>query len=303
MAFRAFFLFFAVLALLAGCRRQAAPPEFSPLLFPPAPTAAPAPAARILLPSHLPLENSVRTEWGAPLEIASYTTNEEARAQIDHTDLALVSQEIIVEKTSSGLLLPLDDSLLPASYRPQVLFLHHYFDAQNRFSIPYAWSLLGVAFRRQALALPVKNWNAIFSSGKPLAFLPDNTLWVRLTSKIGLPSAPPTVTPDLADIQIGPMAALRSLPAEWTVALPVQGSYITLYSWVIPAGAAHPERARAALVSLFKPENLARFGTETPWGITQKTARSLLPAERAGDPLLYPADLGGYLDLCEFLRP
>ena len=301
MVFRAFFLLLAALPILAGCRRPASPTELSPTPVPS--VAASASPARVLLPDHLPLEDGVRADWGSPVEIVSYQTGDEARAQIDQSDLALVSQEIIAEKIASGVLSPIEDSLLPALHRPQNLFLHHYFDAQNRFSVPYAWSLLGVAYRHQALGAPVKNWKAIFSSGKPVAFLPENAQLLRLAAKIGLQPVPQTVAPDLADIQIGPVAALRRLPPEWTVALPAEGSYITLYSWVIPAGAKHSDHARAALVALFKPENLARFGTETHWGLTQKTARSLLPAEQAQDPLLYPPDPGRYLDLCNFLRP
>jgi spermidine/putrescine-binding protein len=295
-------LFFAVLALLAGCRRPASsstPP--APLPLPP--LAAPAPSARILLPDSIPLDNSVCAEWAGPVEVVSYRTNDEARSKIGQADLALVSQEIVAEMAASGGLLPLEDSLLSAPHRPQALFLHHYFDTQNRFSIPYAWSLLGAAFRREALPPAVKSWAAVFSSGKPIASLLEDPLFSRLTGKIGLQSVPQTVAPELADIQIGSIAALRHLPPEWTLVLPKEGSYITLYSWVIPTEAPHPEQARVALVALFKPENLARFGTETHWGITQKNARALLPAERAKHPLLYPSDLGGYLDLCEFLRP
>ncbi len=251
------------------------------------------------------------SKLGAEVTVETYATAEEALHKLSTSgasyNLALVSYRIVPALVADQKLAALP--LLPVQIQPAPKFLHHFFDRENKYSLPYAFSLTGLAMRKADVKVPVVQWKQLFSEPNyKLAALPEDEAFRNsLLSKAGLRGASlPSGAKDNGDeqpIQVNSVAVLKKKFAAqpgWQFVLPAEGSVIFLYCAVIPANVPQPERSNALLQTFFDPELVARLAEENNLGVTQPAAMKLLPPATLADGMIYPRN--DILDKCIFIR-
>ena len=115
-----------------------------------------------------PEEQRLFTEkTGIQLNITNYSSNEEllAKLQAGATgyDVAVPSDYMIEIMTKMGLLEKLDRSQLTHFTEIQTQFLKQPFDPANDYSVPYAWSMTGIAVNRDLYKGEIKGWKDLFT--------------------------------------------------------------------------------------------------------------------------------------------
>lgn len=269
---------------------------------------------RVLAPEGQ-LNDDIRKELSAKLGIEvsvdTFASDDEALKKLNDPsssyNVALVSYRIVSSLISNQKLAPLPQ--LANSLKPAPKYLHHFFDRDNAYSLPYAFSLAGIAVREDAIKKPPVQWAELFNDTfYKLTRLPDDAPFESsLLAKAGKRSATaPAKTADATDepIQVDSIANLKKKFATqpgWKFILPGEGSVIYLYTVVIPAnGQLPPDRESALITEIFNPEVTARIAEENYLGVTQPAAFKQLPAVSTADPLIYPRE--NILDRCIFVH-
>lgn len=263
-------------------------------------------AIRILAPAGQ-ISDGVRqelaTKLGLDVQIDTYSSNDEALQKLGAATasypLALVSYRIVPTLISGQKLAALP-TLVP-TLQPSPKYLHHFFDRDNKYALPYAFSLAGMAVRSADIKTPVNQWSHLFSEANwKQAQLPgDEGLTTSLLVKAGLRNSslatavPAAKEEGSSPIQVDSVACLKKRYATqpgWRFVLPGEGSVIFMYCAVIPANSPSPEKSVAVLNEFFHPEVTARLAEENYLGVTQPAAFKLLPAASTGDALIYPPE-------------
>jgi len=287
----------------------------------------------LLVPAgHAPawLIGELEAAIGAKVVVQTYETDNERDKLMQSSpsgyDLIGVADLGASDLIGQQKLLPLPADLAPLENQPEPEFLHHYYDSKNVYTWPYGFTLLGFASAAPASgaaapAIPaLRTWKEL--ENLPIS-LPDDgplraALWALAEGKpapaLNEPLPPgwqkatyetPTVTPEQPNKAwvdtISRLHPLLSRPNEhWEVALPPEGSLITLYQWAIPAATPQPQLAEAALKALVIPARAARIDVENDLAVTQTEARKLLSPAMAGDALIYPT--ARVMNQCRFVR-
>ena len=265
---------------------------------------------------------------GAKVVVQTYETDNERDKLMQSSpagyDLIGVADLGASDLIGQQKLLPLPADLAPLENQPEPEFLHHYYDSKNVYTWPYGFTLLGFASASAAPSAAttpaLRTWKDLENA--PVSLPEDGplraALWALAEGKpaptLNEPLPPgwqkaayetPTATPDqLGKVWVDTISRLHPLlsrPNEhWEVALPPEGSLITLYQWAIPAATPQPQLAEAALKALVVPARAARIDVENDLAATQAEARKLLAPAIAGDPLIYPTER--VLSQCRFVR-
>ncbi|PAW75563.1 MAG: hypothetical protein B9S32_17695 [Verrucomicrobia bacterium Tous-C9LFEB] len=289
----------------------------APAIVLPPPTIAPAKVTslRVLAPEGQisdGLRQDLATKMGIEVQIETYSGLEEAAKKLAAPApgyaLALVSYRLIPHLVSEQRLAPLP--ALPTIRQPAPKYLHHFYDRDNKYSLPYAFSLAGIAVRAADVKAPLSQWNQLFSEANyKVAHLPDDAaLESSLLAKAGLRNSSVGSSAAAGDgnspIQVDSIAHLKKkLAAQpgWRFVLPGEGSIIYMNCAVIPANSPAPEKSAVLLTEFFTPEIVARLAEENYLGVTQLAAYKLLAPASVGDSLIYPPER--ILDKCTFVRP
>ena len=302
---------FAVTARAQEITPESAPaPQSSPAPAPAAPTPAPAagkgPALRVLAPAdHMPawLQKQITTRTGANVALDPYKTDEEALQKAMKAapayDLVAVSDrvasELIRAQKLSPVTWPLNKDLVYNRYRG------HYFDQENHFTLAYAVSLSGYAYKIADFPKPPNGWDDVLGSADMagIYWRPDPSWRLALLRHAGKSAetndarltAPPAATARLVVDTIPELCRRFARDSRnWKIVLPNNGSIITLYQVAIPVGAEHPREALGAVQEIFTPRTMAALSMETLTAVTMPSAYKQLPAQFASHPLLYPSE-------------
>lgn len=261
------------------------------------------------------VRQDLATKLGIDVQVDTYTTADEAVKKLSTPPpapayaLALISYRIIPHLITDQRLAPIPN--LPVSRLPAPKYLHHFYDRDNKYSLPYAFSLAGIAVRAADVKTPLSQWNQLFSEAHyKVAHLPDDdALESSLLAKAGLrnssvaSTATATAGTGNEPIQVDSVANLKKKFATqpgWRFVLPGEGSIIFMHCAVIPANSPSLEKSAVAFTEFFSPEITSRLAEENYLGVTQPAAFKLLTPASTGDALIYPPDR--ILDKCLFVR-
>jgi spermidine/putrescine transport system substrate-binding protein len=97
---------------------------------------------------------SFEKETGIKINLNYYASNEELLVKMKATggkgyDLIIPSDYAVEILIKEGLLKPLDRSKLTFLDQLNPLLLHHYFDPDNRYSVPFSWEVYGYGIDRE----------------------------------------------------------------------------------------------------------------------------------------------------------
>jgi spermidine/putrescine-binding protein len=295
---------------LTACQRPAPDNDAKLTVTPPPPpqTETTMPAFRLLAPAgHFPtwFQEKLRERVGQRVEFDTYALLTEGRqkAETNSYDLFFVSDRLVPALRNArrlGSITP----LLPAPepfFSPQ--FLHHYFDADNIWTRPYAWTLTALLTTKETN--PPGSWADILSRRDipGLDLPPDPSLRAALEK---FRSTKTNYTPPTTTWRLGPIHELLKAKTEGeVVVLPAEGSVITLYLVAVPNEIKNPALVTRALNFLFDPETSARLANENLWNPTQPEIKKRLSSEHNNQTLLNleTSPQGKHaLDRCIFVR-
>lgn len=112
-------------------------------------------------------------ENGIKINISYYTTNEELLVNLKATrakgyDLIVPSDYAVKLLKENNLLKKIDKTKLNFLDKINPLFLNHFFDPENSYSVPYIWEILGIGINEDLFKKPSENasWSWIFTNPK-----------------------------------------------------------------------------------------------------------------------------------------
>jgi spermidine/putrescine transport system permease protein len=104
--------------------------------------------------------------YHARINMEIYDSNEamlaKLQAGVANYDIIVPSDYMVRILAKQNLLLPLDDSYLSNRVNLDPAMLHRPFDPQNTYSLPYAWTTVGIGYRKDKVSGPVESWDALW---------------------------------------------------------------------------------------------------------------------------------------------
>lgn len=266
-------------------------------------------------------------ETGVRVNYDTYASNEELVAKLQAGgsgyDVIFPSDYAVQQLSRQNLLKELRDSLIPNSKYLDPRFRHLAFDSANRFSIPFMWGTLGIAYNSKHIPRPPDSWNALFDStyrdriamlnshrdviacalkalnhsmnsvdsaelAAARTLLLKQKPWVRLYSTEGYRSA--LVSEEVWIALAWPGDILQA--AEENKALryivPGEGTNLWMDNMAIPQAAPHPETALRFIDFLLRPEIGLRLCRKIRYATPNLGAYHLLDTAEKANGTVYP---------------
>ncbi|MCG6215192.1 extracellular solute-binding protein [Vibrio furnissii] len=267
-------------------------------------------------------------ETGIKVIYSTYESNESMYAKLKTQgsgyDLVVPSTYFVSKMRKEGMLREIDKSKLSHFSDLDPNYLNKPFDPDNKYSIPYIWGATGIGINTDMLdKSSVKNWGDLWDAkweGQLMMMDDAREVFHIALSKLGyspnttdpkeieaayheLRKLMPNVLVFNSDFPANPyLAGEVSLGMLWNgsaymareegapieIIWPEQGTIFWMDSIAIPAGAKNVEAAHKMIDFLLRPENAAKIALEIGYPTPVKTAYSLLPAEFAHDPNVFP---------------
>lgn len=268
-------------------------------------------------------------ETGIKVLISNYSSNEEllAKLQAGATgyDVAVPSDYMVSIMAKSNLLEPLKRNALSHFGDLESTFLQKSFDPNNKFSVPYCWSVSGIAINRSRTKAKIASWKDVWATHElkgQISLLDDarETLGAMLKANgVSLNTTQPeeiakarqvlakyrshirAYTSEPLDIIVqGEVAVAHMYSTDALQArekahghidfvLPVEGGAMSIDNLVIPRGAKHLDAAHQFINFLVTAQANAEL-VRTVWGgpVVKGVAASL-PKELQSNKTLFPA--------------
>lgn len=271
---------------------------------------------------------------------SNYSSNEEllAKLQAGATgfDLAVPSDYMVSVMGKLGLVQELDKARVPNAKNVDPRFLKKPFDPDNKISLPYAWSITGIAVHRGLYKDPVTSWNAVFDNAAAkgrIAVLDDVREALGAALKLNGASLNATDPKDLGKAQATMLAAKKniktfnSMPADLLASdevmiaqmysgealtvgrdsgksiefvIPTEGAALSIDNVVLLKDAPHRDEAYALMDYFFDVAAAADFVARTLSGPVVSGVRERLPKEVQANTTLFPSD--EILAKCEMMQ-
>ncbi len=266
-------------------------------------------------------------ESGIKLNISNYSSSEELLAKVQMgssgIDVAVPSDYMVDIMTKMNLLDPLKAEQIPNKALISKQFLAQSYDKDNKFSLPYTWTTMGIAVNRSLYKGSLKSWKELFNNpdlkGK-FALLDDvretigaamiaNGASVNSTDPAELAKAKATLlnakknvkmfTSDTVDIlknkevvaaQAYSSDALQASAQNKDIEyfLPEEGGTIAIDNLVIIKGSKHPEAAHKLINFLISQEAELNKVQVIRGGPILKDTQAKLPKELQNNKGLFP---------------
>ncbi|MBT9253606.1 MAG: spermidine/putrescine ABC transporter substrate-binding protein [Brockia lithotrophica] len=280
-------------------------------------------------------------ETGIRVVYETFDSNEEMLAKLRQGgtsyDIAVPSDYAIQRLIREGLLLPIDHSRLPNLRHIDPRFLDLPFDPGNRYSVPYFWGTLGIAYRPDRVPIEIQSWRDLWSPelrGQVLLVDgPREVVGIGLQAlgyslndsdpahleeaKALLDSLVPNVKAIVGDeirvllaqdeasvgvIWSGDAKSVLEHNESFEYVIPKEGSNIWFDNFVIPKTARNVEGAYKFIDFFLDPEIAAQNAEYVGFATPNRGAFALLPEEVTSDERFYPPEdvlrrLEVYLDL------
>lgn len=274
-----------------------------------------------------------REATGVPVNMSLFATNDELFARLragnPGYDVIVPSNEFVTRMAQANMLQELDRSLIPnfANLSPE--FQDAPFDPGRRYSVPYTWLTLGIAYRKSAMpaGFVPDSWRYLFDSPQftqRIALLSEAADLIRLCAKYKGHSLNNIPDPMLAEIE---QMLIRQKPhvkafheddgqdllvaGEVDVVLeycgdiaqviaehgadeigwviPREGTLINQDCLCIPVGAPNVADAHAFINFLLDAEAGAAITEAIQYPTPNAAARALMPDSYKNDPVIFPS--------------
>ncbi|HLN64414.1 MAG TPA: spermidine/putrescine ABC transporter substrate-binding protein [Symbiobacteriaceae bacterium] len=267
------------------------------------------------------------TEYGVKINYDTYANNEEMASKLQagggQYDLAVPSTYMVESLAKQGLLQEIDQKLLPnmKNLDPQFLNLPH--DKGNKFSVPYMWGTMSVAYNSKYVTKAPEKWadlldpayknkivavddgREIFGIGlQALGYSRNETDPKKLKeAQEWLKKLMPNIKAWDSDnpkamliseeawiglVWNGEAALAMAENKDIKYMIPKDGGSIWLDNMVVPKGAKNAYTAHVFMNYIMRPEVAAKVGTGYPYGLPNLKGFELLPAEIKSNVASYP---------------
>lgn len=277
---------------------------------------------------------------GIQVNVSNYSSNEELLAKMQAggsgIDVAVPSDYMVSIMISLQLLRALNREKLTNFGGLDPDFLGKTYDPTNRYSVPYGWTVTGIATNTELTKNPVTSWAALLAredlkgkisllddsrealgavlrtQGKSINSVDTQSLTdakialSKVKSRIKAFTSEPLdmlVNGDLAASQMYSSDALqarRNTKNRVQFEIPEEGGTLAIDNVVVPLNAPNPTAAFELVNFLISNEANLSFVTTVLAGPVVKGTKSLLPAELQADTGLFPS--AEKLAKCEMIQ-
>ena len=266
-------------------------------------------------------------ETGYKVIYSEFASNEDMYTKIKTTsyDVLIPSDYMVDRLIRENLVQPLDFNNIPNYQYVNETFKNPYYDAENKYSVPYMWSTVGILYDSAKVTDEVKDmsimWNekykgkifmldsvrdSIGMALKKLGFSVNSTNDTELEAAKSELLAQRSlvlgyVTDEVKDKIIsgeGYMGLVYSGEAGKAIsekdtlkyAIPENGTIYCVDAMVVPTNAQNKAGAESFINYMHKPEVAAQNALETFYGCTNTEGLKLLPDSIKNNKGLYPDD-------------
>lgn len=287
-----------------------------------------------------PLLDEFTRRTGIKVQESNYTSNEEMLAKLQAGasgfDVAVPSDYMVAVMIKLGMLKELDKSKLPNAAHIDAQFLKKPYDPENKFSLPYAWSITGIAVNRTSYDAPVSSWADIVTNDKAkgrVSMLDDVREVIAAALKLQGKSLNTTSLADLDQAKALLLSAKKNIKAfnsmpgpllgsgdvviaqmysgEASVAardsgkkiefvIPKEGATMAIDNAVVLKDAPHAEAAHALVNFFYDMATEVDFVTRTLSGPVLAGIKDQLPPAVQANPNLFPSPEA--LARCEMMQ-
>lgn len=272
------------------------------------------------------IRNGFEKEFGVDVIVDTYASNEDllAKLQAGATgyDVIMPSDYMVSILIKLDLLAELDRGAIPNFQNVSPLFLGKYFDAENRYSVPYTFGTAGIAYDSAVVQPAPDSWNVLWDEtyANQFSMLDDQreTLGAALkllgyslnttdvkelqAAKEKLIAQKPLVKQYKSEAEELLIAgdvvmahcwsgdAFRAAETRNTIryVIPQEGSSQFIDAVCIPKAAPHQGLAAQFINYLLRPEINAKITLFTKYGTCVPTAREHLPQSLREHQFIYP---------------
>lgn len=272
------------------------------------------------------IRNGFEKEFGVDVIVDTYASNEDllAKLQAGATgyDVIMPSDYMVSILIKLDLLAELDRGAIPNFQNVSPLFLGKYFDAENRYSVPYTFGTAGIAYDSAVVQPAPDSWNVLWNEtyANQFSMLDDQreTLGAALkllgyslnttdvkelqAAKEKLIAQKPLVKQYKSEAEELLIAgdvvmahcwsgdAFRAAETRNTIryVIPKEGSSQFIDAVCIPKAAPHQGLAAQFINYLLRPEINAKITLFTKYGTCVPTAREHLPQSLREHQFIYP---------------
>ena len=241
-------------------------------------------------------------------------------------DVIVPTNDYVERMARAGMLVRLDHGMIP-NFRKNIApeFQDGAFDPGRKFSMPYMWGTMGIAYRKSKVKRPT-TWGAVWgpesdqyagriawiSESDPMLGMTMRYLGHSYNSKdpahfkaaadqlIKFKRNVKTIAEDngqdllaagevdLAVEWNGDIAQLQKEDPDVDYVIPAEGSYYWQDCLAIPTGAPHPQNAHAFINFLLDAEVGRDLAEYIAYATPNEAARKLTSAEYRNDPITFP---------------
>jgi spermidine/putrescine transport system substrate-binding protein len=277
---------------------------------------------------------------GTEVQMSLFATNDELFARLragnPGYDVIVPSNEFVTRMSEAQMIQELDRSKIPnfANLLPE--FQDAAFDPGRKYSMPYTWLVLGIAYRKSAMPagfIP-DSWKWLFDSDRftqKIALLSESADLIRLCAKYlghsvnGIPDEMLTQIEQMLirqkphikafhedngqdmllarDVDLvleynGDIAQIMQEDADVDFVVPTEGSLLNSDCLAIPVGAPNLDGAHAFINYLLDGEAGSKITQEILYPTPNAAARALMPDDYKNNPVIFPP--ADRLSKCEY---
>lgn len=269
-------------------------------------------------------------ESNIKVNVSHFASNEELLAKLQAGasgyDVVVPSDYMVMTMKNLNLLEPINASLIPNKTKINAQFLGKEFDSKNEFSLPYGWSLTGIAYNKKYFPEGVKSWKELLENPKlkgHIGLLDDNREVFAVALKVNgqalntrdekvLREAVNYLAKNKAQVKAylsDPMESILSgevwatqmyspdalqanakTKGQIEFVIPEEGAIFAIDNLVIPKTAQNKEGAHKLINYLISLENNRRFVQKIFAGSVLTETKATLPPELQNDPNLFPEE-------------
>jgi spermidine/putrescine transport system substrate-binding protein len=269
-------------------------------------------------------------ETGINVVYETFDSNEAMMTKIENGgtsyDVAMPSEYAIEKMKKNDLLIPIDQSKIPNLLNIDPYFLNLPFDPGNKYSIPYFWGTVGIAFNPSLLdGQTFESWEDLWDpSLKQEVILVDgarevmgmglNTLGYSLNTKDEkqlqeatdkLKTLSPNIKAIIGDeivetmrrnesavalVWSGQAADIMYVNEDIDYVVPSEGSNLWFDNMIIPKTAANVEGAHKFINFMLDPKIAAQNADYVGYSTPNQQAIKLMDPEVTGDERFYPTE-------------
>ncbi len=274
------------------------------------------------------LREGFEKEYGVTVLVDTYASNEDLLAKLlagaTGYDIIMPSDYMVSILIKQGLLAELNRENIPNFQYISPLFLGKYFDAENRYAIPYTFGTAGIAYDSSVVTPPPDSWAVLWDAQykNQFSMLDDQreTIGAALkmlgyslnttdpeeikAAKEKLIDQKPLVKQykseaeelltagDVVMAHCWSGDAFRAVETHPTIryVIPKEGSSQFIDAVCIPKFTSHQELAEQFINYLLRPEVNAKITVFTKYGTCVPTAKKYLPEHLREHKFIYPTE-------------